>query len=69
MCAIMTICCGFWESFVGYDYRAYLPWETYVSSDQRIGALEISYNQNGLIGIIKCIMNQIMYQHKLVQLH
>ncbi len=42
MCAIMTICCGFWESFVGYDFRIYLPWETYVSDDQQIGALEKS---------------------------
>ncbi|CAF1156451.1 unnamed protein product [Adineta ricciae] len=42
MCAIMTICCGFWESFVGYDFRIYLPWETYISKDQRIGALEKS---------------------------
>ncbi|CAF2372959.1 unnamed protein product [Rotaria sp. Silwood2] len=42
MCAIMTICSGFWESFVGYDFRKYLPWETYVSTDQKIGALEIS---------------------------
>lgn len=38
----MTICCGFWESFVGYDFGAYLPWETYISKDQRIGALEKS---------------------------
>jgi len=42
MCAIMTICCGFWESFVGYDFSIYLPWEDYVSSDRRIGALEKS---------------------------
>ncbi|CAF1201267.1 unnamed protein product [Adineta ricciae] len=42
MCAIMTICCGFWESFVGYDFRIYLPWETYISNDQHIGALEKS---------------------------
>ncbi|CAF4144756.1 unnamed protein product [Rotaria sordida] len=42
MCAIMTICSGFWESFVGYDFRKYLPWETYVSDNQQIGALEIS---------------------------
>ncbi|CAF2108771.1 unnamed protein product [Rotaria magnacalcarata] len=42
MCAIMTICSGFWESFVGFDFRIYLPWETYVSDDQQIGALEIS---------------------------
>ena len=38
----MTICCGFWESFVGFDFRSYLPWETYVSTERHIGALEIS---------------------------
>lgn len=38
----MTICCGFWESFVGYDFRRYLPWESYISTDQHIGALEKS---------------------------
>ncbi|CAF1054574.1 unnamed protein product [Rotaria sp. Silwood1] len=42
MCVIMTICCGFWESFFGYDYRIYLPWEVYISQDRRIGALETS---------------------------
>ena len=42
MCAIMTICCGFWESFVGYDFSIYLPWEKYLSRDRRIGALEKS---------------------------
>ena len=38
----MTICCGFWESFVGYDFRLYLPWERFLSRDQRIGALQKS---------------------------
>lgn len=38
----MTICCGFWSSFVGFDFRIYLPWETYISTDQQIGALETS---------------------------
>ncbi|CAF3568862.1 unnamed protein product [Rotaria sp. Silwood1] len=42
MCTIMTICSGFWESFVGYHFRIYVPWETYISKDQQIGALEIS---------------------------
>ncbi|CAF1236658.1 unnamed protein product [Rotaria sordida] len=42
MCAIMTICSGFWESFVGYHFRIYIPWETYLSSNQQFGALEIS---------------------------
>jgi phospholipid-translocating ATPase len=42
MCAIMSICCGFWESFFGYDFRKYLPWEGYLSDDRRLGALEKS---------------------------
>lgn len=42
MCTIMTICCGFWETFFGYDFQKYLPWEKYISSDRRIGSLEKS---------------------------
>jgi phospholipid-translocating ATPase len=42
MCAIMTICCGFWESFVGYDFSIYLPWESYLSHDRRVGSLQKS---------------------------
>jgi phospholipid-translocating ATPase len=38
----MTICSGFWESFFGYDFRIYLPWEDYLSKDRRIGALQKS---------------------------
>ncbi|CAF0928304.1 unnamed protein product [Rotaria sordida] len=40
MCAIMTLCCGLWESFVGYNFRMYLPWESYISNDSQIGAVE-----------------------------
>ncbi|CAF4430808.1 unnamed protein product, partial [Rotaria sp. Silwood2] len=42
MCTIMTISSGFWESFIGYHFRIYIPWETYISTNQQIGALEIS---------------------------
>ncbi|CAF1371382.1 unnamed protein product [Adineta ricciae] len=42
MCAIMTICSGLWESFVGYDFRMYLPWEGFLSKDRRIGAIQKS---------------------------
>lgn len=42
MCAIMTICCGFWESFFGYDFRIYLPWEDYLAKGRRTGALQKS---------------------------
>lgn len=38
----MTICSGLWESFIGYHFQIYIPWATYVSKDQQIGALEIS---------------------------
>ena len=38
----MTICCGFWESFVGYDFAIYLPWESYLSHDRRVGSLQKS---------------------------
>ncbi|CAF1398670.1 unnamed protein product [Adineta steineri] len=40
MCTIMTICSGLWESFVGYDFRSYLPWETFLSQDRRVGAVQ-----------------------------
>jgi phospholipid-translocating ATPase len=42
MCAIMTICSGFWEIFVDYDFQKYLPWERYLSEDRRIGSLQKS---------------------------
>jgi len=42
MCAIMTICCGFWESFFGYDFGIYLPWEKFLSQDRRIGSIQKS---------------------------
>ncbi|UJR17025.1 hypothetical protein I4U23_003923 [Adineta vaga] len=42
MCTIMTICSGIWESSVGYYFRIYVRWETYISTDRQIGALEKS---------------------------
>ncbi len=37
----MTICCAIWESSIGYYFRIYMPWATYASNDQNIGAVEI----------------------------
>ncbi|CAF0855884.1 unnamed protein product [Adineta ricciae] len=42
MCTIMTISNGLWESSIGYHFRIYVPWETYISTERRIGALERS---------------------------
>ena len=30
MCFICTVCCGVWESIIGYDFQAYMPWEKFV---------------------------------------
>lgn len=30
MCLFCMICCGIWESVVGYSFQAYLPWEVFV---------------------------------------
>ena len=32
----------FGNRFFGYDFRAYLPWEDYLTDDRRIGALQKS---------------------------
>lgn len=42
MCAICTIACGIWEWYRGYDFQVYLPWESFVSADQNLGAAVIS---------------------------
>lgn len=42
MCAICTIACGIWESFRGYDFQVYLPWESFLSSERHAGATSIS---------------------------
>ncbi|CAF2072016.1 unnamed protein product [Rotaria magnacalcarata] len=51
MCTIMTICCDFWESSFGFDFRIYLPWEACVSTDQIIDSL-----QNSLLVFISYII-------------
>lgn len=42
MCAICTIACGIWESYRGYDFQVYLPWDSFVSKDRNIGSTTIS---------------------------
>ncbi len=42
MCAMCTIACGIWESFRGYDFQIYLPWEGFASKDRNAGATVIS---------------------------
>ncbi|CAF1204803.1 unnamed protein product [Rotaria sp. Silwood1] len=51
MCAIMTLCCGLWESFIGYNFRMYLPWASYISNDSQIGAVE-----NGLLVFLSYVI-------------
>jgi len=42
MCVIMSICSGLWESFFGYDFAIYLPWEPFLSKGRRFGAVQKS---------------------------
>ena len=42
MCAICTIACGIWESFRGYDFQVFLPWESFISEDRHAGSTIIS---------------------------
>ncbi|CAF3762587.1 unnamed protein product [Rotaria socialis] len=57
MCTITTICCDFWESVFGFDFRKYPPWKAYVSTDKRIGSL-----QNSLLVFLSYIIifNRVM---------
>ncbi|CAF3829287.1 unnamed protein product [Rotaria sp. Silwood1] len=47
----MTLCCGLWESFIGYNFRMYLPWASYISNDSQIGAVE-----NGLLVFLSYVI-------------
>lgn len=29
-CVAMTIACGIWETYKGYDFQVFLPWDTYI---------------------------------------
>jgi phospholipid-translocating ATPase len=42
MCAICTIACGIWESFRGYDFQVFLPWESFVSGERHAGSTVIA---------------------------
>ncbi|RUS90719.1 hypothetical protein EGW08_001523 [Elysia chlorotica] len=38
MCLICSIACAIWETITGYDFQAYLPWESFVPTDQERGS-------------------------------
>ncbi|XP_050400643.1 phospholipid-transporting ATPase ID isoform X2 [Patella vulgata] len=42
MCLICTVACGVWESFIGYDFQAYLPWESFVPTSKETGSATIA---------------------------
>lgn len=42
ICLLMSIACGFWEYHIGSKFRMYLPPEPFVSSDLRLGSVQIS---------------------------
>ena len=37
----MAISCGFWEYQTGYMFQEYLPWDSYISSERKLGAVQI----------------------------
>ncbi|XP_033230353.1 phospholipid-transporting ATPase ID isoform X2 [Belonocnema kinseyi] len=43
LCLFCMIGCGIWESLVGYDFQAYLPWDSLVPSEQLVGATVIAF--------------------------
>lgn len=47
----MTICSIIWEKNVGYYFRVYLPWESYVSSNQTNGSIQL-----GLLGFFSYVI-------------
>jgi phospholipid-translocating ATPase len=51
ICAIMAICCHFWELYVGNQFRIYLPRESFISSDEQTGAIH-----TGLLVFISYIL-------------
>ncbi|XP_025076903.1 phospholipid-transporting ATPase ID-like isoform X3 [Pomacea canaliculata] len=42
MCLICTIACGVWEAVTGYDFQAFLPWESFVHPAKARGATTIA---------------------------
>lgn len=47
----MTICEMIWEMNIGYYFREYLPWESYISDTQTSGSIQI-----GLLGFFSYII-------------
>jgi len=42
MCLFCTVACGIWETMIGYDFQAYLPWDLLVPQEPVSGATVIS---------------------------
>ncbi|XP_041374106.1 phospholipid-transporting ATPase ID-like isoform X1 [Gigantopelta aegis] len=42
MCLICTIACGIWESYTGYNFQIYLPWESFVDKSKEKGSTTIA---------------------------
>uniref|UniRef100_A0A2C9JYJ6 Phospholipid-transporting ATPase n=1 Tax=Biomphalaria glabrata TaxID=6526 RepID=A0A2C9JYJ6_BIOGL len=42
MCLICTIACVIWELMTGHNFQAYLPWESFVSSEKAAGSVTIA---------------------------
>jgi len=42
MCLFCTIACGIWESFIGYSFQEFLPWESIIPKEKLTGATVIS---------------------------
>ena len=47
----MTVCSYFWEFSIGYHYRVYLPWESFISTKKTLGPWQIS-----LLGFLSYII-------------
>ncbi|CAF1125108.1 unnamed protein product [Adineta ricciae] len=42
MCLIIAVCSAFWEYRTGSRFRAYLPWEMFISSNAQTGAIQMA---------------------------
>jgi phospholipid-translocating ATPase len=42
MCTICVVACGLWESFRGYNFQVFLPWDWYISENRHAGSTLIA---------------------------
>jgi len=42
ICFFCTVASGVWESYIGFNFQIYLPWDTLIPSDQTLGSAVIS---------------------------